>query len=141
VRFFLPLCYVICLQEKLEDTKGVIRSHKSKGRQYNDQKRTNGQTMVYINITKKTKDRATGIPIKTVELGCFREGKQFMLHMWRPSCHNLDDSTDAVPLSMLNQDVKELFITNFSCKCLFISFHRLHCRCGFCIFFLGLRYS
>ena len=28
-----------CLKEKFEDTKGVIRSRKSKDRQYNDQKK------------------------------------------------------------------------------------------------------
>jgi len=41
------------LQEKLEDTKEIIRSGKSKDRQYNDQiKRTKGQAaMIY-----KTKD-------------------------------------------------------------------------------------
>jgi len=33
-------------------------------------KRTNGQTIIYINITKKTKDRATPTPIKTGELEC-----------------------------------------------------------------------
>ena len=48
-----------------EDTKRVIRSHKSKDRQYNGQmkkyKRTNNDLQ---NITKKTKDRATRTPLK-----------------------------------------------------------------------------
>jgi hypothetical protein len=49
------------LQEEFEDTKGVIKIHKSKkDRQHNDQnkkdKRTNNDLQ---NTTQKTKDRAT----------------------------------------------------------------------------------
>ena len=47
-------------EEKFEDAKGVIRSRKSKCRQYNDQKkkykRTNNDLQ---NITQKTKDQTT----------------------------------------------------------------------------------
>ena len=49
-----------------EDTKGVIRSRKSKDRQNNGQakedKRTNN---VLQNVTQKTKDRATRTSLKT----------------------------------------------------------------------------
>ena len=48
-------------KEKFEDTKGVIRSRKSKDRQHNDQKKKNN--LQYI--TKKTKDWATRTPLKT----------------------------------------------------------------------------
>ena len=49
-----------------EDTKGVIRSRKSKDKQNNGQakedKRTNN---VLLNVTQKTKDRATRTSLKT----------------------------------------------------------------------------
>ena len=60
-------------KRNVEDTKGVIRRRKSKeDRQYNGQrkrdKRTNNDLQ---NITQKTKDRATGIVLKTRgELRC-----------------------------------------------------------------------
>ena len=52
---------------KVEDTKGVTRrSRKSKGRQYNGQKKTEKRTNTNLqNITNKTKDRATRTPLKT----------------------------------------------------------------------------
>jgi hypothetical protein len=51
------------MEERLSDTKGVIRSRKSNDRQYNDQmKRTNNNLQ---NNTQKTKDRATRTPLKT----------------------------------------------------------------------------
>ena len=69
-------------KKMFEDTKGVIRSHKSKDRQYNGQmknyKRTNNDLQ---NITKKTKDRATRTPLKPGWI-------QFLLHMWHPSCYS-----------------------------------------------------
>jgi hypothetical protein len=53
--------------QKFEDTTGVIRSRKSKmGRQYNGQKKKEKRTDNDLqNITQKTKDRATGTPLKT----------------------------------------------------------------------------
>ena len=46
-------------KEKFEDTKGVIRSHKSnKDKQYNGQKKTDKGTNSYLqNIIQKTTDR------------------------------------------------------------------------------------
>jgi len=69
---------------KYEDTKGVIRSHKSKkDGQYNGQKRTNNDLQ---NITQETKDQATRTPLKTgVELMCSGMS-QFLLQMRHPSC-------------------------------------------------------
>jgi hypothetical protein len=54
------------LQERFEDTKGVIRSHKSKkDRQSNGQKNKDKRTNNDLqNITQKTKDRATRTPLK-----------------------------------------------------------------------------
>ena len=54
------------LQDKFEDTKGVIRIHKSKkGRQHNDQKKkAKGTNNNLQNITHKTKDRVTRTPLK-----------------------------------------------------------------------------
>jgi hypothetical protein len=54
------------LQEEFEDTKGVIRIHKSKkNRQHNGQKRKYKRTNNDIqNTTQKTKDRVTRIPLK-----------------------------------------------------------------------------
>ena len=54
------------MEEKLGDTKGVVRSHKSKDRQYNGQnKRTKEQTMINKTLHRKhTKDWATEIPLK-----------------------------------------------------------------------------
>jgi hypothetical protein len=49
------------------DTKEVIRSHKSKDRQYNGQKKK-GQTMIYKTLEKTKKLRNT----QEVELGCSR---------------------------------------------------------------------
>jgi hypothetical protein len=41
------------MEEKLGDTKGVVRSHKSKDRKYNDQnKRTKEQTMINKTYTE-----------------------------------------------------------------------------------------
>jgi len=44
------------LPEKFEDTKGVIRSHKSKDRHYNDQKKKDkGQRMADKTLHRKLK--------------------------------------------------------------------------------------
>jgi hypothetical protein len=57
----LPEFVAYIQQEKLEVTKGVIRSHKSKkGIQYTGQKTNNGLQ----NIKQKNKDRATRTPLK-----------------------------------------------------------------------------
>ena len=40
-------CTSIHIKEKFEDIAGVIMSRRSKDRQYNDQKGTKGQTIVY----------------------------------------------------------------------------------------------
>jgi len=54
------------MEEKLGDTKGVVRSHKSKDRKYNGQnKRTKEQTMINKTLQRKhTKDWTTEIPLK-----------------------------------------------------------------------------
>ena len=60
--------------EKFEDTKGLIRSRKSKDKQHN------GQTKKYNdlqNITQKTKDWATRTPLKP--WGEPRKGGKFLL--------------------------------------------------------------
>jgi hypothetical protein len=44
--------------EKFEDTKGVIRSCKSTDNTMSKRKRSKRQTMIYKNITQKTRDRA-----------------------------------------------------------------------------------
>ena len=64
---------LLLVQEKLEDTKGVIISLKSKkDKQYNEQKNKDKRTNNDLqNITQKTKDRATRIPLTTVGVpGC-----------------------------------------------------------------------
>jgi hypothetical protein len=53
------------MKERIADTKGVIKSRKSKDRQHNGQKKKNKRTNNAIqNITQKTKDRATRTPLK-----------------------------------------------------------------------------
>ena len=57
---------MLCLiQEKFHDTKEVIRSRKSKDRQYNGQKKKDKRPNNDLQtITQKTKVRATRTPIK-----------------------------------------------------------------------------
>ena len=51
------MLFIILYQEEFEDTKGVIRIHKSKNdRQYNGQKKKYKSTNDLQNITHKTKD-------------------------------------------------------------------------------------
>ena len=53
------------LEEKFEDTKGVIRSRKSKDRQYNYQKKKNKSSNDDLqNTTETTKDWLTRTPLK-----------------------------------------------------------------------------
>jgi len=40
------------------------------------------------NIAQKAKDRATWTPLKPGVTQVFQKGKQFLLHMWRPSCYS-----------------------------------------------------
>jgi len=52
------------LQDEFEDTKRVIRIHKSKDRQHNGQKKKDkGINNDLQNITHKTKDRVTRTPL------------------------------------------------------------------------------
>jgi len=52
-------------QEKLKDTKGVFRNHKSQDTKYNGQKRKDKRTSNNRqNSTQKTKDRAIRIQLK-----------------------------------------------------------------------------
>ena len=47
-------------EQEFEDTKGIIRIHKSKDRQHNGQKKKDKRTNNDLqNTTQKTKDRAT----------------------------------------------------------------------------------
>ena len=71
-------------QEKFEDTKGVIRSRKSKNdRQYNGQKKKGNNNLQ--STTQKTKNQATQTPLKTQVL---QKDKQFLLHMWHLLCYS-----------------------------------------------------
>jgi len=62
-------------QEEFEDTKGVIRSRKSKkNRQYNGQKKKDKRTNNDLqNTTQKTKDRVTQNPLKQGVNSCAPE--------------------------------------------------------------------
>jgi hypothetical protein len=77
-------------REEFEDTKVVIRIRKSRrNRKHNGEmekdKRTNNDLQ---NTTQKTKDRATGTPLRSgVKLGA-PEGYQFPLHLWHLSCYS-----------------------------------------------------
>jgi hypothetical protein len=54
------------IQEKFEYTKGVIKSRKSKDRQYNGQQKKDKETNTDLqNITQKHKDGTTITPVKT----------------------------------------------------------------------------
>jgi len=66
------------MYEEFEDTRGVIRIHKSKkDRQHNGQKNNQRSTK----HTHKTKDRVTQTALKTGgELGCSDRVKQFQFH-------------------------------------------------------------
>jgi len=59
----------VILRRKFEDTKGVIRSCKSKkDRKYNGQKKKDKRTNNHLlNTTQQTKDRATWTPLKYQE--------------------------------------------------------------------------
>ena len=75
----LPWVYI----EKLDDTKVVIRSRKSKkNRQYNDHKKVDKKTNNDLqNTTQKTKNLGTRTPLKSgVENRCSRKSEQFLLH-------------------------------------------------------------
>jgi hypothetical protein len=55
------------MQEEFEDTKEVSRIRKSKDRQHNGQKKNDKMTNNDLhNTTRKTKDRATQTPLKTL---------------------------------------------------------------------------
>jgi hypothetical protein len=54
------------LEEEFEDTKGVIRIHKSKkDRQHNGQKKKSKRKNNDLQNTHKTKDEVTRTPLKT----------------------------------------------------------------------------
>ena len=79
----LGLQKLIFLQEKFEDTQDVIRSLKSKKRQYNDHVKKgkmikkNGP----LSTMQKTEDWATQITLNTgVELEWSVMARQFLLH-------------------------------------------------------------
>jgi hypothetical protein len=74
--FPIPHWYISSdISEEFEDTKGVLRIHKSKkNRQLNGQRKKDKQRST--KHTHKTKDR-----VKTRgELRCSRKGKQYLLH-------------------------------------------------------------
>ena len=64
------------MEEEFEDTKGVIRSRKSKKeRQHNGQKKKEkGANNDLKNTTQKTKELATQTPLKTGVNSCAPEG-------------------------------------------------------------------
>jgi len=60
------LFFIKLQQEKFEDAKWVIRTGKSKNRQYNEQKKMDkGSTNYLQNITQKTNDWTTGTTLRT----------------------------------------------------------------------------
>jgi hypothetical protein len=79
-------------QTSLKILKGVIKScNTKKERQYNGQKKKNKRTNNNSqNITQKTKDRATWIPLKTGnELKCvLRKDRHFLLYIWHSSWYS-----------------------------------------------------
>ena len=63
--------HLCSLDEKAEETKRVIRSRKSKDRQYNGQKKKDNNYLQ--STTHKTKEQASRSPLKTGgELRCSR---------------------------------------------------------------------
>jgi hypothetical protein len=72
-----------------EDDKGVI-SGKSKEKLWPKEKNTKEQTMIYKTLHRKVKIEQQEFPLKTG--GEFdqvlRNQKQFLLHLWHPSCHS-----------------------------------------------------
>jgi len=56
-------------QERFGDSKAVIRSRKSKGRQHNAQNKKGKLTSNDLqNITEKTKDRETRAPLRIISI-------------------------------------------------------------------------
>ena len=54
------------MQEEFKNTNGVIRTHKSKDRQHNDQQKKEQRTNNDLqNTTNKSKDRVTRTPLRT----------------------------------------------------------------------------
>ena len=53
------------MQEEFKDTNGVIRTHKSKGRQHNNQQKRKKTSNDLQNTTNKYKDRVTRTPLRT----------------------------------------------------------------------------
>jgi hypothetical protein len=54
------------MQEEFKNNNGVIRTHKSKGRQHNDQQKKEQITNNDLqNPTNKSKDRVTRTPLRT----------------------------------------------------------------------------
>ena len=66
----------IATQEELEDTKGIIRIRKSKkNRKHNVHKKKDKRINNDLqNITHRTKDRVTRIPLQTGVNSCAPEG-------------------------------------------------------------------
>jgi len=73
----------------------VIRSRKSKDRQHNDQKKKDKRIKNDLqNITQKTNDWATRIPLKTGGELRYSGCKQFLLHMWLRACYSCYKAAD-----------------------------------------------
>jgi hypothetical protein len=75
-----------CYEEGFEDTKGVIRIRKwKKDRQHNGQRKEDKQwSTQHTHKTKVT--RVTWTLLKPGWTQVFRNGRQFLLHWWQPSC-------------------------------------------------------
>jgi hypothetical protein len=61
------MCIKLNIEVEFEDTKGVIRIHKSKNRQHNGQQKKYKQWST--KHTHKAKDRVTRTPLKQVNSG------------------------------------------------------------------------
>jgi hypothetical protein len=83
--------------KNIEDTNRVIRSHQNKGEQtakWPKGKGKNRQIMIYKKPHRKSETEQHE-PIKNRGLiQVLRKGKQFLLHLWDPSCYSCYKSGD-----------------------------------------------
>ena len=90
-KIYVGYCQVIFFSNipfsvrKSEDTKGVIRSHKSKNRQYNVQKNNQWSTK---NCTENERSSNTNPTKKQGQIQVFLKGKWFLHNLWHLSCYS-----------------------------------------------------
>ena len=73
---------IIAWSEHFDDTKVVIRDRKSKRDRWHNGKKEKVQTMIYKTLCGKPHYR------KRRYIQVLRKGRQFLLHMWHPSCYS-----------------------------------------------------